>query len=197
MKKLLLVCLCGTLLGCDYTVPLVTAPSQPVEARLVGVWQQTRSDGKPARLLVLPLGRTEYFVSYPAGEPEAMFARASLARVGERTLLQLEWFGTAKGATPENNRVYQYAAYDIAGDTLTARLINADHVNRDAKSAEDLFRAIATTTDEADLFREPMVFQEILPDAQTRPEGDAAAAAAALDQKSRDYLKDLGRDVEP
>ncbi len=165
MKRILLVLVCGTLAGCDYTVPLVKTPAQAVDARLVGVWQQQKEGGEPpATLLVLPLGKTEYLVSFPAGGEDAMFARACPARAGERSLLQLEWFGTAKGMTPDGDgRVYQYAAYAIEGDTLTARLVNADHVKRDAKTAEELAQAMAAQPDETELYREPMVFKKAKP----------------------------------
>ena len=193
MKNALIFLAVGMLAGCDYCVPLVSAPTQPIEAGLLGVWQQQKEGGSPATLLVLPLGGTEYLVSFPAGAPDAMFARACLGRVGDRAILQLQWLGTAKGATPENDRVYQYAAYTIAGDTLTARLVNADRVDRDAKSADELRRAITATTDEADLFREPMVFKKVIQGAGHEP-GGAAAAAAATGRNSQDYLKNLGRD---
>ncbi len=39
-------------------------------------------------------------------------------------------------------RVFQFAAYTIADDTLTIRLLNADRVNRDAQLTAELAKAI-------------------------------------------------------
>ena len=167
------------LTGCDYTVSLVKKPELPIDQALVGAWSQSDGNDKTERLLVLPLGPNEYLVSFPAGEKTAMFARACLCHAANRTLAQLTWFGTAQGVLPEDNRVFQYAAYSVKGDTLYVNLLNADVVKRDAASAEALIQAISANTNNPDLFRETMTFKKEKPPADvnapvTRPPVPAA-----------------------
>jgi hypothetical protein len=150
------------LAGCDYTVPLAKTPDSPIDQALVGAWSRT-VEKETQRLLVLPLGTNEYLVSFPAGEKNALFARACLCKAGERTLVQLTWFGTALGTLPEDGRVYQFAAYTVKGDTLQAGLLNADIVKRDAPSAEALVKAINANIESPDVFRETMTFKKDKP----------------------------------
>ena len=131
--SLALVC-AALLAGCDFTVPLAPTSDTPIDNALVGAWERTTNNGARQRLLVLPLSKTEYLVSFPAGEKDAMFARATLCKTADLTLVQLAWFGTAQGVTPEDGRVYQYASYAVTGDTLKGRLLNAEVVDRDVSS---------------------------------------------------------------
>jgi hypothetical protein len=161
MKRLMLLVACGLLAGCDYTVPLVTSPEIALDKNLLGLWQRTAEDGKEESLLVLPLGRKEHLIWFPANNKESGFARACLCRTAGRTLVQLEWIGTPQGKLPDDSRVFQYATYSVAGDTLTVRLLNPEVVNKDAKSSAELASAIAQNTGRPDLFREPMVFRQL------------------------------------
>ncbi len=153
------------LAGCDYTVPLVTTPEIPIDKALAGVWSRTTGEGGVERLLVLPLGPAEYLVSFPAGEKQAMFARACHARAGDLKLVQLTWFGTAVGTQPEDGRVYQYAVYTLKGDTLQIGLVNADVVKREVATPEALLRALDANREKPDFFREAMVFKKVPPPA--------------------------------
>ncbi len=152
----------AALAGCDYTVPLTEKPEQPIDAALVGAWERS-NQGEVERLLVLPLGKAEYLVSFPAGSPHAMFARACLCKADDQTLIQLTWFGTAQGTTPDDKRVYQYAAFSVTGDTLKGRLLNADVVDREAASSAALTASIDANRENAKLFREEMVFTKAKP----------------------------------
>ncbi len=147
------------LTGCDYTVQLAKTPELPIDKALVGSWSRTDDNDPAQRLLVLPLGPNEYLVSFPAGEKDAMFARACLCKAGEWTLAQVTWFGTARGVTPDDDRVYQYAAYTVKGDTLQVGLLNADVVKRDVTTAEALVKALGSNRQNPDLFREAMTFK--------------------------------------
>ena len=149
--------------GCDYTVPLAEKPERAIDAALVGAWERTTGQGEIERLLVLPLGKTEYLVSFPAGSKDAMFARACLCNAAGLTLVQLTWFGTARGALPEDGRVYQFASCTVAGDTLKGRLLNGDVVDRDANSSAALATAIEANKENANLFREEMIFTKVKP----------------------------------
>lgn len=160
--KTIALCILGLVLaGCEYTVPLAATPELKLDPAVVGVWQRDFPDGKKERLLVLPLGETEYLVSFPAESADAMFARACLVKVGEQTLVQLRWFGTARGNLPEDGRVYQYVAYSATEGTLSLQLLNSDVVPKDIPTTEGLLQAIAASTEHPDLFREPMMFQQV------------------------------------
>ena len=147
--------------GCDYTVPLVTKPEIKIDKAALGVWERVKEDGEKERLLVLPLGRTEYLVSFPSATADAMFARACLGKVGEERIVQLCWLGTVRGQLPTDRRVYQYASFMVLGETLTVRMLNAEVVPKNVASTKELLRAIAEGMDQPDLFREPMRFQKV------------------------------------
>lgn len=153
------------LAGCDYTVQLVKAPEISVDRALVGAWSRTADDGRQERLLILPLGPAEYLVSFPAEAKNAMFARACHSRAGDWKLVQLAWFGTARGQVPDDSRIYQYAVYTVTGDTLKIGLLNADVVKRDVTTAEALIRSLEANRDNPALFREAMTFKKEPPPA--------------------------------
>jgi len=153
------------LAGCDFTVPLAKAPEAPIDRALVGAWSRTDDAGRAERLLVLPLGPAEYLVSFPAEEKNALFARACFCQANTMKLVQLNWFGTARGTVPEDGRVYQYAVYTLKGDTLQIGLLNADVVARDASTPEALVKAIEAGRENPNLFREAMTFKREPPPA--------------------------------
>ena len=64
MKNLLIFFAALLLIGCDYTIPLVTKPNISIDKSLLGLWQTKGDDGKTLQLLVLPLDDKEYLVSY-------------------------------------------------------------------------------------------------------------------------------------
>jgi hypothetical protein len=160
-RNLLIMAACVALAGCEYTVPLVKTPELAIDKSLLGLWQRTKEDGQTEQLLVLPLGEREYLVSYPAGSKDGMFARVCLARVAGLTLAQLQWFGTAAGEPPEDNRVYQFAAYSVSGEKLTIRLLNSDVVKKDVASTQELVKAITDNKDNPDLFKQDLVFTKV------------------------------------
>ena len=155
----------AALAGCDYTVPLAEKPELAIDAALVGLWERTPEQGEAERLLVLPLGKTEYLISFPAGSKDALFARACLCKAADLTLVQLTWFGTARGDVAEDGRVYQYASYTVTGETLKGRLLNADTVSRDVTSADALVKAIVANKGSPDLFRDVWDFKKVTPPA--------------------------------
>jgi len=162
MKRLLIILACGWLVGCDYTVPLVTTPGIEIDKSVLGLWQRSTDDGKSEQLLVLPLEKNEYLVSYPAIDKDAMFARGCLCRTDGRTLVQLKWFGTGEGKLPDDKRVYQFVSYSLSNDKLTVRLLNSDVVTKDVASTQELVDSIAANRDKPNLFKEAMVFTKVV-----------------------------------
>lgn len=162
MQRMMIVsAVCVLLAGCDYTVPLVKTSNTPIDAAVVGLWQRSGEGNKIESLLVLPLSKQEYMVVFPAGSKDAMFARGCLWRNEGATLVQLDWFGTAHGKLPEDNRTFQYATYTVDADTLSFRLLNPEVVAKDITSFDALINAIAANKDNPKLFREKMVFQKV------------------------------------
>ena len=163
MKPSLILALCAFLVGCEFTVPLVKDPAVDINPALLGLWQRSEENGKVEKLLILPLAEREYLVSWPAVDEDAMYARTCLTKTGDIPLAQLKWFGTAKGALADDNRVYQFANYAVEGETLTIRMLNADLVGREVASSEALEAAILQNEGAANLFRESMVFRKVQP----------------------------------
>ena len=149
------------LAACDYTAPLTSSPQVPINRDLAGLWQSTSTEDENQTLLVLPLGRNEHLISFPAGQKDAMFARVCLCSCAGKTLAQLQWIGTAAGVAADTDRVYQYASYALSGQELTIRLLNPEVVSKDAKTTEQLVRAIEAGKDHPALFREPMKFRRV------------------------------------
>ena len=158
--KVLLLCAAAVLAaGCDYTVPLVTTPNTAIDMSLVGLWEQQDVTGTPPRLLVLPLGRYEHLVVYPVGSDNAMFARACLWQGDGAPLVQLDWFGTGKGKTPDDARTYQYAAWTLATNTLTVSLLDPQVVSGSIASSNALAQAVLANGGNPAGFRAPMRFR--------------------------------------
>ena len=158
MKPLMLLAACLIAAGCDYTVPLASTPEEAINRNLVGLWEQQKTVHQPQRLLVLPLNAREYLVSFPAGDEGALFAKAFLITRSGLDLVQLEWIGTDAGKLPEDNRVYQVAAYSLDGSNLTVRMLNAQVVDKTIGTSAGLAAAIAKHKDDPGLFCDPMVF---------------------------------------
>jgi hypothetical protein len=161
MKKLFIILVWGLLAGCDYTVPLVKTPGTEIDKSVLGLWQRPIAEGKIEQLLVLPLDKNEYLVSYPLDAKEGMFARACLCRTDDKTLVQLKWFGTAEGKLPDDERVFQFLSYSISGDNLTVHLLNTDVVNKDVASTKELAKSIAANRANPNLFKEGLVFTKV------------------------------------
>ena len=161
MKTLVALLLALTLSACDYTTSLTPEPKVDLDPAWLGVWETSPEVGAPDRLLLLPLGPREYLLSYPAGNPDAMFARVCRTGPGENDLMQITWVGTAKGKVPEDGRVHQYAAATLKDGALTVRLINGEAVGREANNAGELSTAFAAAKDKPELYREAMVFRKV------------------------------------
>ena len=160
MKTVTALLACALLFtACDFTTPLVKSPATDIDRALIGLWERAPKGGNTEYLLVLPLGKQEYLVSFPGGK-DAMFARACLCSAAGMTLVQLEWIGTAQGKLPEDGRVFQFATCAVSGDKITVRLLNGDIVDRNAASADELAKAVAANKDDPRLFREEMVFSK-------------------------------------
>jgi len=157
MKKLMMVAACAALAGCDYTVPLSKAPVKAADAALVGLWQRTEN-GQAESLVVLPLGKQELMVAYPAASKDAMYGRAWAAKGAGLPLLQVEWIGTGKGEVAREKKVFQVASYAIEGDKLTVRFVNSEAVGGSSATTDELAKALEAGKGKDDFYRAPMIF---------------------------------------
>lgn len=146
------------LAGCDFEVPLAQSPPLDIAEKLLGVWERDSEQYREQRLLVLPMGRREYLVSFPHGSPDAMFARAFLFRQEAEILVQLEWLGTARGILPENKRVYQVGRCDIEDGRLAVRLLNTGVVDKDATTTAHLEMSLIENRSHPELWGNPLYF---------------------------------------
>lgn len=158
MKKMLVLVSCMALLGCDYMVPLVEKPEIDIDRAALGLWRRTKDGGESEQLLVLPLGKKEYLISYPAGSKDAMFARGCLWRCEGLTLIQLDWIGTARGKLADNKRTFQYAAYVVERGSLRIRMLNVDIIDNKISSSAALAKEIASKVEEPELLIDEKVF---------------------------------------
>jgi len=159
--KHLLTLLAGLLLaGCDFTVPLVETPKLDIDKAVLGVWEKPKPEANqpPERLVVLPLGKQEYLVTFTGNGTDSIYARACLCKTADLTLVQLKWIGNSKGEAPDDSRVYQFASFTVSGNQLHLRLLNPDTIGRDAKSTADLTKAIEANKASPALFREDLLF---------------------------------------
>jgi hypothetical protein len=161
MKTWVLALTCGLLVGCDFSVPAMKTAVLPIDTAVVGAWQRPGRKGVPEKLLVLPFSDKEYLVAYPAGNPDAMFAKAMLCQVGDLQLVQLQWVGTGAGRTPDDPKVFQLAAYTVKDGTLTVRLVNPDALGAAVSSPEDLVKAVVAQAANPALYREAMTFTAV------------------------------------
>lgn len=148
--------------GCDYAVRLADAPQGEIPPAWLGVWDQQDVHPESNRLVLLPMGSNELFLSFPAGADESMYARAIPIKAAGLDLMQLTWIGNAKGKTIEKSP-YQYALVVMRETDLVVRLINADQIARTAKAPEELIAAIAAAKDDPKLWRKEMVFTRAEP----------------------------------
>jgi len=142
--------------ACDYTIPLSHQRGMAIDDTLTGLWQRTTSQGTREHLLVLPLNRHEYLISFPAKAAKALYARAWSLQFAGHTFVQLRWIGTAAGTTPDNNRVYQLATFRHHGDSLEIRMLNADLISREISSSDALRKAILKHRNDPTLFRKTL-----------------------------------------
>ncbi|MDD5261107.1 MAG: hypothetical protein PHD76_04590 [Methylacidiphilales bacterium] len=159
MKNLLILSACILLAGCDYTAPLVKTPSEDIDKTVVGQWQrELKESNKSEKLLVLALDSKEYLVVYSTEHGNTIYARGCLCHAAGLTFVQLKWFGNGQAEAPDDNRVYQFVGYSVAGNKLTVRMLNPDVVKRDAATSEELAREILAAKDNPHRFKEEMVF---------------------------------------
>ena len=159
MKWLLPVVVCLLLAGCDFTVPLSGKPETAIDKQAVGLWERVLPDGDTERLLVMVLNEREYVLCWPKGAGTELFARAHLFEYSGRTLVQLQWFGNSEGAAPDDDRVFQIAAYSVAGDVLEIRMLNSDVTGKDFRSSGELARAIENNHANPALYSDVMIFK--------------------------------------
>lgn len=113
-------------------------------------------------MLVLPFNDREYFLSWPEEAPTELYAKAHLFDFSGKTLVQLNWFGNSDGVVPDDDVVYQVAAYSITDDVLEIQMLNPDVVGNNHKSSADLAKAIEVNNGSPALFNNKMVFKRIL-----------------------------------
>ncbi len=159
MKNITILAVCALIGGCVYTVPLVKTPKIEIGSAVVGLWELQENKESPERMLVLPLSKKECLVSY--SDKETLYFRACLAKVADKTIVQLQVIGGGGGGVPDDNRIYQYAEYKVEGDTLTVRMLNDEVIDRDIDSTRALTKAIKKHIDDPNLFKDAGVFKRV------------------------------------
>jgi len=161
MKKLLLTIIYLLTSGCDFIIPLAATPELSIDARVVGLWERIKTDGKTERLLVLPFNEREYILSWPANTENELLARAHLFDFSGQTLVQLQWIGTSEDTVPDDGLIFQIASYSMRDDTMEIRLLNPVVTGKDFQTPADLAQAVETHLDDPAPFREAMIFHKV------------------------------------
>lgn len=146
------------LCSCDYKVALVENPAIKINRKLVGTWERINEGGNSEKLVILPLSEYEYLIVYPQGSDSEMYAKAVFYKDSKIFLVQLQWFGNAKGETNKDGRVYQYAKYSLNGEELKVSLLNTKVVSKDIADSKRLIKLIAKNLENPKLFNRPMKF---------------------------------------
>ncbi len=149
------------LTGCDFLVPISHEPAGRVDETLVGLWRRMDTSGHAEDLLVLKWDDGHWLFSLPAGREDALYARAWPVRVAGRTLVQLEWIGSGKGALVQEARRYQLATWSRDGDRLIVRRINPEVVGRDWRESQRLREAIEKTLNQPEVLIDERVFHRV------------------------------------
>jgi hypothetical protein len=161
MRSAVAIGVAVALTGCDFLVPISHEPAGRLDESLVGLWRRTDPSGPTEDLLVLKWDEGHWLVSLPAGRQDALYARGWPVRVADRTLVQLEWIGSGKGAVVQDARRYQLATWSRDGDRLIIRRINPEVVGRDWCESQRLREAIEKTLNQPDVFIDERVFHRV------------------------------------
>ena len=150
----------AVLAGCDYDVKLVDTPNVPVNKALAGSWElATENPTDIDRMDITLLSENEYKIVWHMDAEKSLHARACICNSADLKLIQITWLGAEPDFTMGDMHVYQYAAYDLDGDKLTIRMLNADVVNKKAKTPAELLAAIKANKENPKLFREELSYK--------------------------------------
>ena len=164
MKKrfahLLLPALIFLITSCDYKVQLVESPDIKINKMLIGQWTRLDNEQNKDSLLILPLNKYEYFISFPNGTNNSMFAKACFFDESGVKLVQLTWIGNIKGETVKDGRCYQYAKFSLNNKTLTVSLLSTNTIRKNINSKEKFLEQLEKNKKNPNLFEKPMIFQK-------------------------------------
>ncbi len=148
--------------SCVFEAPFESEAKMPVDAKLLGRWEEVKdkTEGDPDRMLVLQNSANEYVVQYPVGE-KAMFFRAYGVELEGEKYIQIQLTGTAEGAAKPEDRKYHLLKISLDGDSLEMRTINAALLGKDIKESAAMKAAFKAHKDDPNLFEEPGKFKRI------------------------------------
>ena len=160
MRYSILLIISSFLVSCEFSEPIATVPGKAIDPTILGLWERKNDAGVTEKLLVLPLSETQYLVSFPAHTADAMFAKVDAHDVADRTLMQIEWVGTARGKSSDTKKVFQFATCTTAENSLSLRTLDSTVIGQNIAGGKALEEAIRTQKDNPKAFREAMVFQK-------------------------------------
>jgi len=146
--------------ACVYEVPLVEEDVLSVDPQLAGIWQEIPEEGEAEdlddRLIILPFSETEYVAILSPGDG-GLYFRAYPIRVGDMTLIQLEWLGV----DPEEGERYHVCQYMLQNGVLTVETLNDDVISDEIKDSAALRAALLENRDNPELFDEPDRYRRV------------------------------------
>ena len=149
--------------GCDYLAPLTEEHTIPVDASVLGLWEETPRGDKPSspdeRILILKYTDTEYLIRYPAGK-DGLYFRGYPVKVEGVSCVQIQQIGTADGDIEKEDRKYQVISYTLSNGELEIRTLNTD-LDKNLPDGAALRGALLKHKDNKDLFNNPGKFRRV------------------------------------
>ena len=112
-------------------------------------------------MMILKYSDTEYLVHYPTGK-DGLYYRAYPVKIGGVSCVQLQVIGTSDGPPEKDEKeLFHVVSYQLMGGKLEIRTMNADLVDDDLKTTNELLEAFLKHKDNKDLFNNPGVFRKM------------------------------------
>lgn len=160
MKTLLIATASILLLNsCIFESPFEAAAKIPVDARLLGRWEEI-TEKAPNRMLVLQHSANEYLVQYPTND-DGMFFRAYPIDLDGSTFIQVQLIGSAEGPVKVADRKYHLFKITAKDDSLEMRSINPDVLGTKTGDSAALKAAFLKHKNNPKLFDDPGVFKRM------------------------------------
>ena len=154
--------------GCRYVAPLSEEHVVPVDAEILGLWEEVSDAAgekeEKVQMAILKFSDTEYMIHYPVEGDEQYYWRAYPIEVGGVSCVQVQMLGTKNGlAGMDAKRLYQVMAYKVEERMLGMATMNSELVSDDIKTSAELKAAFLKNKDDEDLFEksDAVIFRRV------------------------------------
>lgn len=151
--------------GCEYQAPLTDEHKLPVDAAILGLWEQVPDGGVSTdqardRMVVLEYSATEYLVHYPT-DKDGQYFRGYPIRIAGVPCVQMQLIGSATGELQKKARKYLVASYKLSNGELSIMTLNTAVVDKSLKDSAALRRSFEKNRHNPELFVNPGHFRKV------------------------------------